>query len=330
MNLGQNTYVGLDTHRETINGTALDTNGNIICNCDFPNTKEALTEFMKGFYTWNTNIAIEACNFWRGPHKILKELGYKVKLANPIKCRQIARDKKTDKVDSKILADLIRINYLPEVYIPDEEILSLRDLTRNKISIMKMRVKIQVKIKSCLSRNGIAYPEKIWNLEGFRWLKKINDEEINGYLRIFEIVKKEENVLKRKIEKIVQNKEEMLLLKSIPGIGYFGAALIYAEIADINRFTSPKYLHAYSGTAPGIHQSGTKTHPSKRKEVNYWLKWIIGQCSGKVTLKKSKLQNYYFKIRKKKGWKAARKSVARKMLTIIWFVLREKIPYHES
>ena len=90
MNLGQETYIGLDTHRETINGTALDSSGNIICNSDFPNTKEALIEFMKGFYTWNTSIAIEACNFWRGPYKILRDVGYTVKLANPIKCRQIA------------------------------------------------------------------------------------------------------------------------------------------------------------------------------------------------------------------------------------------------
>jgi hypothetical protein len=69
---------------------------------------------------------------------------------------------------------------------------------------------------------------------------------------------------------------------------------------------------------------------TKRRAINYWLKWIIGQCSGRATLKKSKLQNYYFKIRRNKGWKTARKAVARKMLTIVWFILKEKIPYHES
>lgn len=70
MNLGQETYIGLDTHRETIHGTALDKNGEIICSTEFPNSKEALTEFMKEFPTWNTNIAVEACNFWRGCYKI--------------------------------------------------------------------------------------------------------------------------------------------------------------------------------------------------------------------------------------------------------------------
>jgi len=56
-------------------------------------------------------------------YKVLKELGYKVRLVNPNKTRDIACRKKTGKVVSRILADLLRINYLPEVYIPDGEML---------------------------------------------------------------------------------------------------------------------------------------------------------------------------------------------------------------
>ena len=54
MNMGTETYIWLDTHRETIHGTALDKNGEIICSVEFPNNKKALTEFMKDFPTWNT------------------------------------------------------------------------------------------------------------------------------------------------------------------------------------------------------------------------------------------------------------------------------------
>jgi hypothetical protein len=77
----------------------------------------------------------------------------------------------------------------------------------------------------------------------------------------------------------------------------------------------------------------TKTKMPSRKSVNYWLKWIVIQCSGRVTLKNtkpSKLRNYYFKVKNKKGWKTARKATARKLLTVIWYVLKEKVPYHES
>ena len=332
MNLEQ-IYVGLDTHRETIHGTALDKNGGVIKSNAFPNTREALQDFVKEFPTWNTTIAIEACNFWRGCHKILKEKGYNVKLANPVICHKIAHEKKTDKVDSKILADLSRVNYLPEIYIPSDEINALRDLTRHKMHFTRFKVRIQNKIKSCLSRNGMSYEDDLWNKEGLQWLKELKNYEIDSFLSLYKSIKKEEDVIKEKIEKVAQSKKETTLLETIPGIGYFGATLIYAEIGDIKRFPTIKYLHAYAGVAPGIYQSGTKTRMPSRKSVNYWLKWIVMQCAGRVALKNikpNKLRNYYLKIKDKKGWKTARKATARKMLTIIWFVLNKNIPYRES
>ena len=332
MNLEQ-IYVGLDTHRETIHGTALDKNGGVIKSNAFPNTREALQDFVKEFPTWNTTIAIEACNFWRGCHKILKEKGYNVKLANPVICHKIAHEKKTDKVDSKILADLSRVNYLPEIYIPSDEINALRDLTRHKMHFTRFKVRIQNKIKSCLSRNGISYEDDLWNKEGLQWLKGLKNYEIDSFLSLYKSIKKEEDVIKEKIEKVAQNKKETTLLETIPGIGYFGAALIYAEIGDIKRFPTVKYLHAYAGVAPGIYQSGTKTRMTTRRSVNYWLKWIVIQCAGRLTLKNTKtnkLRNYYLRIKDKKGWKTARKATARKLLTIIWFVLNKNIPYQES
>ena len=333
MNIGQEVYIGLDTHRETIHGTALDQNGNIICSDEFPNTKEAIQNFMRNFPTWNTHIAIEACNFWRGCYKILNEMKYSVKLANPVKCHQIAKEKKTDKIDSKILADLNRVNYLPEIYIPSEEICELRDLTRHKMHFTRFKVRTQNKVKSCLSRNGTSYEDDLWNKKGLQWLKELKSYEIDSYVSLYKTIVKEEKAIKDKIEKIAAVKEETSLLETIPGIGYFGAALIYAEIGDIKRFQTVKHLHAYAGLVPGIYQSGTKTRMPSRKSVNYWLKWIVAQCAGRVTLKNiksSKLRNYYFKIREKKGWKTARKATARKMLTIIWYVLNEKKPYRES
>lgn len=329
MLLGQETYVGLDTHRETIHGTALTKSGEIICSIGFPNSHEGIKKFMEGFPTWSTFIAIEACNFWRGPYKILREMGYKVKLANPVKISQIAKDKKTDEVDSKILADLYRVNYLPEIYIPSDEILALRDLTRHKINLMRVKVSMQNKIKAQLSRNGIAYEKKLWNKTGILWLRNLKNYEVDGLLKIWELLDQEESSVKKKIEKIAKQKEETVLLQSIPGIAYYGATIIYAEIGDIDRFPTEKHLQAYSGFSPGIYQSGTKTKMPKRANVDYWLKFIISQCSGRTTLEPGKMQKHYFRIKRKKGWKIARKSTGRLMLSIIWHVLKEKEPYHE-
>jgi transposase len=188
------------------------------------------------------------------------------------------------------------------------------------------------KIKGFLLREGIPYGSKIWNTKGIDWLKKIEDEKLDDFIKLYELTHKKEKEVSQKIKELVGRKRDLELLKTIPGIGDFGAALIYAEIGSLDRFPSVKHLHAYAGVAPGIYQSGSKSRPANRKQVNLWLKWIIMECAGRTTNSKSQtfLRNYYYKIRNKKGWKIARKSVARKMLTIALHILKEKIPYHES
>jgi transposase len=330
MDIKQEIYVGLDTHRETIHGTALNKEGELICSYEFPANKEAIEEFIKPFNIWNTHIAIEACNHWKFAYNVLNEKGYEVMLGNPAKCRQISKDKKTDEEDSRILADLRRINYLPKVTILSDEMLKLRDLCRHKSKLTRMRSMIQTKIKSYLSRNGIPYVKELWKKENIAWLKGLESLEIDNFLGIYDFLRDKEKVTLKKIKKTAIMNEDIMLLKTIPGVGYFGAVMIYEEIGDISRFKSPKNLFAYSGVAPGIHQSGGKSRTKPRSEVNYWLKWIAGQCAGSIFRKKSKLQKYYYKMKKKKGMKIARKATARKILEISWHILTEKIPYKES
>ena len=126
---------GIDIHKEKLAGCIMDGNGEISREHTFPFSRKAV-ESLYGIPSSEITIAIEACGIWRGAHKVLTDLGYKVKLANPKKtysCR-----KKTDKVDARILADLLRIKYLPEVYIPDETVLKLRDLTRHKSNLTRL------------------------------------------------------------------------------------------------------------------------------------------------------------------------------------------------
>lgn len=328
--ISEQVYVGFDTHKEDIYGTALNSKGDVICSYKFPNGKEAIKEFLKEFPQWNTQIALEACGIWRGCYFILKELGYKTKLANPLKCHQIAKDKKTDKVDSKILADLLRVNYLPEVYISSDEIMQLRDLTRHKCNLTRMRVRIQNKIKGYMLREGITYEKKIWNEKGAAWMRGLNHSKLNDFIELYEKIREQEKVVQKEIGNFARMKEETVLLMTIPGIGELGASLIFAEIGSLDRFPTVKHLHAYAGVAPGIYQSASKSRDVKRKEVDKWLKWILMECTGRAVMMQNPFQKYYFKIRNRKGWKTARRATARKMLTVAWHILHEKVPYKES
>jgi len=100
-------YGGIDIHKENLAGCIMDKDGNITREHIFPSSKKAVERFLCGIPGPGITIALEACGMWRGVHKILTEMGYEVRLANPKKTHDIAGSKKMDKIDAKTLADLL-------------------------------------------------------------------------------------------------------------------------------------------------------------------------------------------------------------------------------
>ena len=323
-------YCGIDLHKEKHNGCIMDSKGNVVREREFSSRPEALERFITGIPNTHLTVAVEACGMWRPVHKKLTELGYTVKLANPLKTHQIATNKKTDWVDAKILADLLRTNYLPEVYIPNEETQKLRDLCRHKSSITRIQTQVKTKIKTNLLREGLIYPKNLWTKKMLTNFKKQNqDQNTTNLLNVYDCVHAEETEAKNRIEKISRANKQTTLLMSLPGVAEFSALFILAEIGDIKRFPTPEHLISYCGLCPGIYQSGSKEHTVEKHAVNKWLKWILYESSGKAATIDPRFMKHYYKIQKRKGMQTARRSTARKMATIIWHMLNNQEPYRE-
>ena len=117
----------------------------------------------------------------------------------------------------------------------------------------------------------------------------------------------------------------MKLLKSIPGIGDTLSATIMAEIGDIKRFKSPKQLQAYAGIVPWVHNSGDKQRNGRITKIgSAWLRYatidaVVGMAR---TKKSSDLKDYFLKVKENKSYQTAAVATARKLLAIIWSVLR--------
>lgn len=318
-------YAGIDIHKESFFGTVLDESGQVIEQGNFQNTKEALQKLLF-MPTKDTKVTIEACGMWRAFYKQLKDLGYDTILADPRKVKDISGKKKTDKEDSRILADLLRTGYLPSVYIPDEEIINMRNTGRHRIRLVHMRTALKCRTKMTLLRNGIKYKKTLWNKEGMLWLR-MQDSEISNYAQIIDLLNKQINSVNGAIHVMNTKSKNSVLLQSVPGIGKFSSLLIEAEIGDIRRFPDPKSLVSYAGLCPGIYQSGEKSRTVASKACNKYLKWIMYECSGRAIMMQTKYMRHYYKIKTRKGKQTARRSAARKMLTDVWYVMNNKIPY---
>ena len=101
----------------------------------FENTKEEILNFVSYVQgTYNTNIKAvceSTINYWIRLHDILEDNGIDVILAHPAKTKIIDQAKlKNDKLDSEILADLLRSDMISESCIPEKHYRDMYSLVR--------------------------------------------------------------------------------------------------------------------------------------------------------------------------------------------------------
>ncbi len=111
-------YIGIDLHKEVCYATTLDKEGEIIDRGEFKNNREEWVRYIEEILR-DSKVAIEACSYWYPVCDFLEERGIEMVLSHPSKTRIIAEAKiKTDKIDSKNRAKLLRADFLPQSYIP--------------------------------------------------------------------------------------------------------------------------------------------------------------------------------------------------------------------
>lgn len=325
-------FVGLDVHRKFIYGTVLDNDGKVVNQGQFSTTERDFDNFLGFLPNKQVKIVMESCGIWEDLYELLESKGYTVYLANPLQVKAIASAKiKNDKVDSEVLAKLLKADLVPTSYVPPKEIRILRNNVRHRRILVKHRVKLKNSIHTILRKANIKHPfTDLFCKKGIEYLKKMHDDRVNRFLRLYELVVKEIHGLDKLLEKDDTSIKEVKLLKTMPGIGNYAAQIIQSEIGDVKRFSSPKKLCNYAGIIPSQSQSGEKDYKGRiTKQGSRNLRWILVQCAHVSITKPGKLQKYYYKLSRKKPKSKAMIAIARKMLTIQWHMLKNKEPYIE-
>ena len=116
---------GLDVHKESTYATILDANGKIVNQRRMSNDR--VVSYLSDYSI--ERIGMESSNQITPLYRMLTKNGYDVLVSHPKKTRYIAEAKiKSDRVDSKAIAELLRLDALPSAYIPDKETAILREI----------------------------------------------------------------------------------------------------------------------------------------------------------------------------------------------------------
>ena len=327
--------VGLDYHKKFSYATMIDTQTGVVVQGRIENTQEGMKAFLgRGK---DTRVVMESGRCWGWMYDMLTQLCGEVKLAHPNHVKMIAHARiKNDKIDSKVLAQLLCADLIPEAYA--RSLGNRQDLAvlRQRCFWMKIRTKIKNRIHELIDRQGehvaSQRPEcsDLFGKAGMKWLKAVvlaprERELLDEMLKGFEFVSERVAESDRQVEEMYNNDPVAKRLRSIPGLGVFYATLMSKEIDDINRFAAPEKLHSYAGLIPSTYASGGKVrHGKMTRSGNTWLRWAAVEAAIPARNSNFQIRALYDKHKYHKGnAKNAKVVVARRLLTIVFKVWKE-------
>jgi transposase len=329
-------YAGIDLHKKYSYMTIVDHQGYIQYQGRHNHTNNSLIPTLLQYNTNNSNVeaTLESSYGWYWLADELDEAYIPFKLAHPKKVNAIAGKKKTDKVDSKILADLLRMNMLPQSYIPTKKERSLKELLRFRLALVRQQSTIKRRLRDILAKQNLHCPyTNILGNKAKEWLTSKDypfpyGQEINSLLTISSTLEEQIEIFSSQVTAQAKKDPKACLLESIPGIGKILALTLSTEIGDIHRFPNGRALASYAGVVPSVKSSGDKTYyGGTSKHGNPYIRWALAEALPHIVKKDPEISSFYERIKNKKGTGKARVAIMNKMIRIIFALLTKERRY---
>lgn len=340
LSMSQNTiekYIGVDLHKKTCYITVMDKDGRIEKQTEIMNDALEIDLFFSPLAS-RAKVAVESTLNWMPFYEQIEAMGGNIVLSNPLQTKAVSSARiKNDKVDSKILAELLRTNFLPVSYVQPREIRDLKELVRQRVSYVELRTRIKNRVHSVLFKTGMAKHEfsNLFGKAGRKWLEElivrpIYRQEIDRYLATLQYLDEQIDELSETIKLTAKTDYDCQLLMTVPGIGFYTALVVKSEIGDISRFANGNKLCSYAGLIPSTLASAEKIrHGRITKRGSKWLRMALVDAVTSGCRNNNKISVFYKKLKKNKGTGKAKIAAARKLCSVIFAMLSDKQPFKE-
>ena len=279
----------------------------------------------------NPEVAIEATYGWYWAVDVLQDLGATVRLVNPSGLGDSWNNRrvKTDYLDCRELIDRMRLHKLPEAWIAPPELRELRELVRYRAKLVCIRTGLKAQVKAVLAKHCLHPPVKdLWGVAGPRWLDEIDLPDgyrvrVDSLRRLVGAFTREITMLEKTIHRRLRDHPGYRTIQQLHGVGPTLAAIFVAEIGDVGRFPTPESLSSWAGLTPKHHESDRKAWRGKvTKQGSRLVRWATVEAISK-NHGHSKIKADYRRIADRRGRNIARTAVARKLLILVYYGLRD-------
>ena len=316
-------YIGLDIHKKIISYCVKTVSGSIIDEGSVEANRVALMK-------WIIDIkepwagAMEATMFTGWIYDFLKPYSSDLRVANPQMLKAIAASKKkNDKIDARMITDLLRCDLLPECYMSSEQIRELRRVLRYRNLMVSEAVKMKNKMSGLLMEVGATYSKK--RLHGSRYfsdlLETVEDvpDSVIDMLRLSRVNYEMFNKVQKRLLAVL-NSDPLIAgrvqrLMSIDGIGEVTALTWVLEVGESSRFSSVRQAVSYCGLCSAQKESAGK---SKRgpisKQRNKHLQTVLVEAAKLAPRWNAQLAEVHEREVQKGNKNRATLAVARKLV----------------
>jgi transposase len=327
-------YAGIDLHSNNSVVVVIDEARNEQFRRKVPNDINYITEILSPYKAMLQGIVVESTYNWYWLVDGLMEADFKVHLANTAAIQQYSGLKYTDdNSDAHWLAELLRLNILPEGYIYPKEQRVIRDLMRKRMQLVQQRT------LNILSIQGLYARHLNRSLKGDK-IKKLTTEQIGldfemhvslavkSNLAVINCVEEQIDILEKTLKRAVCLTPAFTQLTSIDGIGLILALTIMLETGEINRFKTVGDYASYCRCIGGAkYSNGKKKGRSNSKNGNKFLSWAFTEAAHYGIRYNTTIKKYYQRKLAKTNKIIAIKTVAHKLSRACFYVLRDNVPF---
>jgi len=332
-------FVGVDLHKQTITVVVVDAAKKMLSRKRFSNLMSAqIAQFLKSLGDFELTVEATASYEWFV--QLVEPFAKRVVLAHPGKLRIIAEStRKSDKLDAKVLAEMLAQGQIPASYRPTPRQRAHRQLVRQRQFWQRKITGVRNKIRRILSDYNLDRSD-LFAAVGQAWLKTATVSDVDRFC-LDQLVDEWNDLVKRleateqklrEFAKLGSDQEQLdrALLRTVPGVGWVTSEVVLAELADWRRFSSLKKTVAYAGLAPGQRESaGKRKNLHIEKTGSPLLRWVLVQAAWQLARRSPKWRTIYENLKARIGTKKAIVAVSRRLLTICVTLLKRQEVYRE-
>jgi transposase len=253
-------YIGMDVHKEAIVIAVLSSSGKLVMESVIETKAITILDFLKGL-RGSLHVTLEEGTWAAWLYDLIKPHVTELIVCNPRRNALLKEGSKSDRIDARKLAELLRSNMVRSVYHGEHGVRTLKELARSYLTISKDLLRVMTRVKAIYRSWGIPCAGKQVYAEGYRgeWLGKIQEAGVRRraelYYQQFDALRTLRQQVRRELLAEGKKHEAWKLLRAIPFIGPIRAAVLIALMQTPHRFRTKRQLWTYSGFGIETHSS---------------------------------------------------------------------------